>query len=214
VKRLKNLNPKWLGLQRPSIGGVESGEGLAFDCPVCPPEKGHRLAAFFENPIDGEPPAPWLGKSPTNPVWKRSGDSFGTLSIAPSLNYPCFHGWVECGRVIDIKEAPIVVFGMTAPGQHGPVALSPLQAIEGCRAVIMRAQVMLGDQSVPEHPPARVMINPDDVELWVGETKILVQPRGNEARMMEMMTEVNVYFGHIPERKPPSLVLVHGEDAP
>lgn len=52
--------------------------GISFDCPHCRTE---RLAVFFTNPLDGGEPA-------VEPqfLWRRSGDSFETLSLAPSID--------------------------------------------------------------------------------------------------------------------------------
>lgn len=110
-KALIDLNPKWAGLLRP-----KSGEGVELDCPVCGPT--HRLCAYFSNPLDGQSSAPWQ-----QPTWAREGETFPDLTLAPSIQYPCFHGWIERGQVIDISESPLVV---NIPGK-GRVALSPLQ---------------------------------------------------------------------------------------
>jgi hypothetical protein len=113
VKSLADLHPRWIGQLRP-----ESGEGISLDCPVCGPH--HQLAAYFENPVDGIAPAPWGDK------WKRTGESFHDLTVEPSINYPCFHGWIENGNVIDISESPAAVV-MIVNGKQELVALSPLQ---------------------------------------------------------------------------------------
>jgi Family of unknown function (DUF6527) len=113
MKKLTDLNPKWLGQLRPN-----SGEGVAFDCPKCG-EK-HRLVAYFDNPIDGREAAGWGDK------WHREGEEFETLTVSPSIQYLCFHGWVEDGKVIDISESPATATLMTAQGLR-LIALSPKQ---------------------------------------------------------------------------------------
>jgi hypothetical protein len=97
VKRLASLNPRWIGRLRPN-----SGEGIEFDCPVCPTSVGHRLVAYFENAIDGGPPPPWKETR-----WSRIGEDFDRLTLEPSINYPGhWHGWVEDGQVVDVAESP------------------------------------------------------------------------------------------------------------
>jgi hypothetical protein len=114
---LAKLNPKWCGLLRP-----DSGEGITFDCPKCGPS--HRLCVYFDNPLDDKPSASWQ-----KPTWKREGESFESLTIAPSIQYQCFHGWVEEGNVIGISESPMRVH-MHVNGVQQLVALSPRQAKE------------------------------------------------------------------------------------
>lgn len=112
---LTNLNPKWNGLLRP-----DSGEGLSFDCPVCGPK--HRLQVFFSNPLDGQSTASWQRQT-----WKRIGESFDALTIEPSIQYLCFHGWIEDGQVINISESTLSAL-MVVGGVQRLVALSPKQA--------------------------------------------------------------------------------------
>jgi hypothetical protein len=96
MKILDTLNPKWIGLMR-----ANSGEGVEFDCPFCGPT--HRLAAYFSNPLDGNPPAPWLLDG--RPVWDRDGREFCELTLEPSLHYPCWHGWIDRGGALHVSEA-------------------------------------------------------------------------------------------------------------
>jgi hypothetical protein len=116
MKNLIDLNPKWAGLTR----AAEHGEGITLDCPVCGPT--HRLCAYFSNPLDGQSPISWQ-----TPTWKRESEKFVSLTLSPSLQYPCFHGWIEDGQVIDISESPAVVNMKRSDGSFGPVALSPKQ---------------------------------------------------------------------------------------
>lgn len=196
MRKLKNLNPKWLGVMR-----TDSGEGVQFDCPVCEPEKGHRIVAYFSNPIDG---GPTIGGQPQ--VWKRSGGdgfNFGTLSIAPSLRYPCFHGWVEVGRVFTINESPIVVMGSVGNGQFGPLALSPVQAIEGCSAAIARARAMLGDGAPGDVPPARVVRSIAGAVLYVGEVAVRSFHSDEGLEPEEIARGINAWFGYLGEQPEP-----------
>ena len=113
MKKLTDLNPKWLGQLRPN-----SGEGISLDCPKCGPK--HMLVAYFDNPVDGQDAAPWGDK------WHREGEELETLTISPSIQYPCFHGWIENGQVIDISESPAMATLVTAQGTM-LVTLSPKQ---------------------------------------------------------------------------------------
>jgi hypothetical protein len=127
MKGLKDLHPKFIGTLRP-----ESGEGIQFDCPSCGPS--HQLVAYFENPLDGLAVASWT------PKWKRIGEEFDVLSIEPSLEYPCWHGWIEEGRAIDVRESPLVLFDQQ---KRRPVALSPLQTLNIAGAAIAKAKKAL-----------------------------------------------------------------------
>lgn len=148
MKKLIELDPEFIGYLR-----TGSGEGIAFDCPACPPEKGHRLVAYFSNPIDGKE----VGKHAT--LWKREG-GFGVvdLTLDPSINYPCFHGWVEGGAVISIDESSLylvthVIQKGTPPAEDAVIgvgsslALSPRQSkkmLEG------KLQVRIDISTVPD----------------------------------------------------------------
>lgn len=113
---LTSLNPKWIGLIRP-----DSGEGVSFDCPVCGPS--HSLIAYFTNPLDGLPAVGWKHQQ----LWSREGDAFENLSLEPSIQHTCFHGWVENGQVISTGEATHQAHLMDRTGKSVIVALSPRQ---------------------------------------------------------------------------------------
>lgn len=88
-KPLLELTPTWFA--QPEIN---SGEPVAlqFDCPVCP-RGDHRLFVPFVDHV-------W---NPRREIWTKTGDSFETLSMTPSIYYrnsPCaFHGYVTNGMV-------------------------------------------------------------------------------------------------------------------
>lgn len=128
---LLDLNPEWCGLTKKP----EHGEGISFDCPTCGPK--HRLIAFFSNPLDGEPLVEWQ-----KPRWERIGERFESITIKPSIQYSCFHGWVENGRVFLASQAPLHVIG-TVNGQAKVIQLSPMQCLEMLPAVMERAKQML-----------------------------------------------------------------------
>lgn len=95
--KLAELHPKWV-----VAGENRHGMGISFDCPA---HRNHKLAVMFENPIDGKPRA----KESRN-FWHRSGESFETLTLTPSVdasnNTPekhlefgkCWHGCITNGE--------------------------------------------------------------------------------------------------------------------
>lgn len=128
MKKLIDLRPEWLGVLRP---GAKSGEGIGFDCPACGPK--HRLAAYFSNPVDAGPP------NGGNANWQRNGDRFDSLTVVPSLLYPCWHGWIEGGLVFSAEETPLQVPGVCVGHPESPImSLSPNQAEFVARQVLER----------------------------------------------------------------------------
>ena len=112
---LTELRPAFRGNLRP-----RSGEALEFDCPGCLARgRQHTVRVVFANPLDGGAPMPGAGET----RWVREGDAPEALTLAPSILYPCWHGWVEDGVVISVDEAPAVIVRRSGP----PVALSPRQ---------------------------------------------------------------------------------------
>lgn len=103
--KLTELEPHWIGLN-----GWAAEEpfyiGLSFLCPHCPadaPEHGERrrrrLAVSFWPPID---PGNWLPRISAPPAigHKRvSGDTFDTLTLAPSVGFDSIGHWH--GHIID-----------------------------------------------------------------------------------------------------------------
>jgi hypothetical protein len=99
--KLTELNPRWMahggegvtkdGQQVPRREGV----GISLDCPCgC----AYRLAVTFSNPIDGQGQLEDAGVA-----WERTGDTFETLSLTPSIQreFPCnrWHGFITNGEV-------------------------------------------------------------------------------------------------------------------
>lgn len=75
------------------------GVGLSFACPcgTC----GIRCVVLFTNPLDGGPPV----VAEPHPTWVRTGETFETLTLTPSiLRTPpmgCgWHGFVTNGEVL------------------------------------------------------------------------------------------------------------------
>lgn len=87
---LTDLNPRWQGSDR------RVGIGMYCDCPCgCKAIVG----VMFENPLDGFPA--WG----TGGHWQRTGDTFDTLTLHPSIlnSTPggCgWHGWLKSGEFV------------------------------------------------------------------------------------------------------------------
>lgn len=115
MMRLTDLNPKWF-----NEGGGRSGQGVSFDCPHCV-AAGHvrggrtqRLGVPFTNPLDGGAPVdlkaprswwPALGSDtiPDGTHWQRTGDTFETLTLSPSVDASAsghWHGFVRNGAIV------------------------------------------------------------------------------------------------------------------
>lgn len=87
--------------------------GLSFDCPCCRgTERATRLAVFFANPVDGGPPADDAADPGWNevdghlrhahPRWTRSGDTFETMTLSPSIDASAhghWHGFISEGSI-------------------------------------------------------------------------------------------------------------------
>lgn len=105
--KLTALTPRW-GIDADIvIGGVtkhfEGRHGMAvtFECPCCfDPAVGHsriRLAVWFMNPIDAGPKTDDADK-----WWTRSGDTFDTLTLTPSIDasdHGHWHGSIQNGEI-------------------------------------------------------------------------------------------------------------------
>lgn len=94
--KLTDLNPRW------SYWSHLPGRiGVNFDCPV---HRNHRVYVPFANPLDDGLP------EVRRHLWTRTGDTFETLSLSPSVDYTkydngatrdptCWHGHVTNGEV-------------------------------------------------------------------------------------------------------------------
>lgn len=110
--RLTELNPRWCAV----VG--RHGQGVTFDCPHC---RKARLVVFFANPLDGDGRLPLkkyglelyetehdLSPKGTEVVpagfhWERTGDSFETLTLTPSVDASAsghWHGHVRDGQCV------------------------------------------------------------------------------------------------------------------
>lgn len=73
--RLVGCDPKWV-----TVGEGGPARGISFACP-----EGHddcRHVIPFTPAIDGTPAVSWQGNGC---IWQRSGDTFETLSLSPSI---------------------------------------------------------------------------------------------------------------------------------
>lgn len=80
------------------------GVGVIFDCPCGNHDEGHQCYVPFANPLDGGPPTDpggWHGSG----GWQRTGDTFDTLTLTPSiyrredLGGCGWHGFITNGEV-------------------------------------------------------------------------------------------------------------------
>jgi uncharacterized protein DUF6527 len=84
--KLIDLDPTWIGYGGPEItrdGQLvleRHGIGVGCNCPCGTPDCW--LAVYFKNPLDGRPPPDVIEKYP---LWNRTGDTFETLTLRPSL---------------------------------------------------------------------------------------------------------------------------------
>jgi hypothetical protein len=105
LMRLTDLNPRWCGYGGEFIHDKDGnpvpfqhGIGVIFDCPC-----GCDQPCFvpFENPLDGSHPI-----YPENARWRRTGDTFESLTTEPSIlrskdKGGCgWHGFITNGEII------------------------------------------------------------------------------------------------------------------
>lgn len=108
--RLTDLDPHWVGAGGEGIsrrlpdGSSEpvprrDGIGIIFNCPCGNHGETHRAFIPFSNPLDGGPP-----HVSERPQWRRTGDTFETLTLSPSIcRIDCrWHGWVQKGEVTQV----------------------------------------------------------------------------------------------------------------
>jgi hypothetical protein len=99
--KLTSLNPRWVGIG--DTGALIIG--ITFDSPTTQ----KRLGVLFTPPIDPEGWVPKIGNPldhpgffPDSKRWKRSGETFETLNLTPSLDFSGsgeWHGFITCGEV-------------------------------------------------------------------------------------------------------------------
>jgi hypothetical protein len=115
--RLVDLNPHWISEWTPPDGALtRHGQGVMFDCPHCvragiksSESRMVRIPVGFKNPIDGGPPfkdeIKADGQARGRPLWDRTGDTFETLTLSPSIDASKtheggWHGFVQNGAIV------------------------------------------------------------------------------------------------------------------
>jgi hypothetical protein len=98
--RLTELNPRWIAAKRHS----KYLYGLTFDVPVPgAAAEGVRAAVYFE-PAINDGPEPDADEVDVGPRWHRTGVSFETLTLDPSIRidgpFP-WHGFVRNGEIVN-----------------------------------------------------------------------------------------------------------------
>lgn len=98
--KLADLNPRWVGLHNWSSDSVYR-IGVSFDSPTT----GKRLAVLFTPAIDPDglmAKYGWGEPFPEAKHWQRSGDTFNTLTLQPSLDFSAngeWHGFITNGEI-------------------------------------------------------------------------------------------------------------------
>ncbi len=100
--RLVELNPQFVQSGGEGISNADGspvparpGVGLTFDCPCGCNE---RCYTPFANPFDGGPPV-----EPNRPCWHRTGETFDTMTLTPSILRVggCgWHGFITNGEAV------------------------------------------------------------------------------------------------------------------
>lgn len=105
--KLTDLNPSFVNAGGEGIFQIDGqpstrrvGIGLMFTCPCGQCDEDHDCYVDFANPLDGGPRHVADG-----PAWTRTGDSFETLTLTPSIHRVkekggCgWHGFITNGEV-------------------------------------------------------------------------------------------------------------------
>jgi len=115
--RLVDLNPHWISEWTPPDGALtRHGQGVMFDCPHCvrvgiksSDSKMVRIPVGFQNPIDGgapfRPESKPDGTPIPRPLWHRTGETFETLTLTPSIDASKtheggWHGFLQQGMIV------------------------------------------------------------------------------------------------------------------
>jgi hypothetical protein len=117
--KLIELNPRWVGAGGEGVYNADGtpaeerhGVGISFDCP-CGKEECGKVFVTIDPPMDGK--GPWDNNRYS---WKRTGDTFETLTLTPSIlrvkghtdvnggwhdYHNCgWHGFITNGEVITV----------------------------------------------------------------------------------------------------------------
>lgn len=93
---LVNLDPQFVGAGGEGITNADGspvpqrrGIGLSFKCPCGKPHDEYdRIYVSFKNPLDGKGPY-----DVARPIWQRTGETFETLVLSPSILRRSHCGW-------------------------------------------------------------------------------------------------------------------------
>lgn len=100
--KLTELEPRWAMDADIVIGDRvvhdedRHGMGVTFLCPHC---RSTRLGVFFRNPVDGKLPS---DDYDALHLWQRTGDTFETLTLSPSVDASAhghWHGFIKNGEI-------------------------------------------------------------------------------------------------------------------
>ena len=107
--KLIELNPRFLGAGGEGITNADGlpapereGVGVIFTCPCGKCDEFHECYVPFTNPLDGGSPIDG------HPTWQRTGDTFETLTLTPSIlrsvnKGGCgWHGFITNGEVLTV----------------------------------------------------------------------------------------------------------------
>lgn len=78
--RLADLNPRWVTDHYAGVNSSDVPSGVHFDCPEGHADCSHVIP--FAPAFDGAPGGAW---SSNGAVWQRTGDTFETLTLSPSI---------------------------------------------------------------------------------------------------------------------------------
>jgi hypothetical protein len=105
--KLTELAPEWIGAGGAGISNADGspaperkGVGVLLTCPCGNCDDMHDLYVPFTNPIDGGPPV-----NDGHATWQRTGDTFETLTLTPSIlrskeKGGCgWHGFITNGEI-------------------------------------------------------------------------------------------------------------------
>lgn len=99
--RLTELNPRWVGIHGWSSDSIYY-IGVTFNSPMRP---GQRLAVLFTPAIDPDGLAAkygWGQPFPESKKWSRTGETFDSLTLTPSLDFSAagdWHGFITNGEI-------------------------------------------------------------------------------------------------------------------
>lgn len=106
---LTELNPQWMRAGGEGIFNADGtpaaprhGIGVLFTCPCGRCDAQHDCYVPFTNPLDGGPAV-----NDGHATWTRTGDTFETLTVTPSIlrstnRGGCgWHGFITAGEVIN-----------------------------------------------------------------------------------------------------------------